>query len=127
MKITKVTPMLIDKYMFVEVETDAGWAFIHRSWPTEPPIVSSDAVDPAVQVGVTASRRLNDTVVESFVAMLRETPYRPALSEEEALSVLQENWEMRYDPNVIEQFIALKQVDQGPLDIDSLLVGQAPV
>jgi response regulator RpfG family c-di-GMP phosphodiesterase len=59
--------------------------------------------------------------------MLRETPYRPALSEEEALSVLQENWEMRYDPNVIEQFIALKQVDQGPLDIDSLLVGQAPV
>lgn len=67
------------------------------------------------------------SVVESFVAMLRETPYRPALSEEEALSVLQENWEMRYDPNVIEQFIALKQVDQGPLDIDSLLVGQAPV
>jgi response regulator RpfG family c-di-GMP phosphodiesterase len=67
------------------------------------------------------------SVVESFVAMLRQTPYRPALSEEEALSVLQENWEMRYDPNVIEQFIALKQVDQGPVDIDSLLVGQAPV
>jgi hypothetical protein len=67
------------------------------------------------------------SVVESFVAMLRDTPYRPALSEEEALSVLQENWEMRYDPNVIEQFIALKQVDQGPVDIDSLLVGQAPV
>lgn len=67
------------------------------------------------------------SVVESFVAMLRETPYRPALSEVEALSVLQENWEMRYDPNVIEQFVALKQVDQSPLDIDSLLVGQTPV
>ena len=67
------------------------------------------------------------SVVESFVAMLRDTPYRPALSEEEALSVLQENWEMRYDPNVIEQFIAMKQTDHGPVDIDSLLVGQAPV
>ncbi len=66
------------------------------------------------------------SVVESFVAMLRDTPYRPALSEEEALAVLQENWEMRYDPNVIEQFIALKQVDQTPMDIDSLLVGQTP-
>ncbi|RKZ12904.1 hypothetical protein DRQ53_00760 [bacterium] len=66
------------------------------------------------------------SVVESFVAMLRETPYRPALSEDEALSVLQENWEMRYDPNVIEQFIALKQTQQSPLDINALLVGQAP-
>jgi HD-GYP domain-containing protein (c-di-GMP phosphodiesterase class II) len=64
------------------------------------------------------------SVVESYVAMLRETPYRPALSEEEALSVLKENWEMRYDPNVIEQFVALKQVDQAPVDLDSLLAGQ---
>lgn len=67
------------------------------------------------------------SVVESFVAMLRDAPYRPALSEKEALSVLQENWEMRYDPNVIERFIALKQVDAGPVDIDSLLAGQTPV
>lgn len=66
------------------------------------------------------------SVVESFVAMLRETPYRPALSKEEALSVLQENWEMRYDPNVIEEFISLMQVEQDPMDIDSLLVGQTP-
>jgi anti-anti-sigma regulatory factor len=66
------------------------------------------------------------SVVESFAAMLRETPYRPALSEEEALSVLQENWEMRYDPNVIEQFVALKQTEQDPVDLDALLVGQAP-
>jgi hypothetical protein len=66
------------------------------------------------------------SVVESYVAMLRQTPYRPALSEDEALSVLQENWEMRYDPNVIEQFIQLKQVEQGPVDLDKLLVGQTP-
>lgn len=31
------------------VETDQGWAFIHRSWLTEPPTVSSDAVDPKSQ------------------------------------------------------------------------------
>jgi hypothetical protein len=67
------------------------------------------------------------SVVESFVAMLRDAPYRPALSEKEALSVLQENWEMRYDPNVIEHFIALMRVDAGPVDIDSLLAGQTPV
>ena len=67
------------------------------------------------------------SVVESFVAMLRDAPYRPALSEQEALSVLQENWEMRYDPNVIEHFIALKQVDAGPVDLESLIAGQTPV
>ncbi len=31
------------------VETDEGWAFVHRSWLTEPPTVSSDLVDPQSQ------------------------------------------------------------------------------
>lgn len=31
------------------VETDQGWAFVHRSWLTEPPIVSSDIVEPKSQ------------------------------------------------------------------------------
>lgn len=31
------------------VETSEGWAFVHRSWLTEPPIVSSDIVEPNSQ------------------------------------------------------------------------------
>ncbi len=31
------------------VETEEGWAFVHRSWLTEPPIVSSDLVEPKSQ------------------------------------------------------------------------------
>ena len=45
------------------------------------------------------------SVVESYAAMLQERPTRPALSREEALSTLKENWGMRYDPEVIRCFV----------------------
>lgn len=66
------------------------------------------------------------SVVESYVAMIRDMPYRPALSPDEALSVLQENWEMRYDPVVVETFARV--VRQNPEltpgeDVEALLVG----
>ena len=66
------------------------------------------------------------SVVESFVAMIRDTPYRPALSEDEALAVLEENWEMRYDPVVVETFVQVHRSAPAPSDIaemDSLLAG----
>jgi HD-GYP domain-containing protein (c-di-GMP phosphodiesterase class II) len=45
------------------------------------------------------------SVVESYAAMLQERPTRPALSREEALSTLKENWGMRYDPEVVRCFV----------------------
>jgi HD-GYP domain-containing protein (c-di-GMP phosphodiesterase class II) len=45
------------------------------------------------------------SVVESYAAMLQERPTRPALSQEEALSTLRENWGMRYDPEVVKHFV----------------------
>jgi HD-GYP domain-containing protein (c-di-GMP phosphodiesterase class II) len=45
------------------------------------------------------------SVVESFAAMLQERPTRPALSREEALTTLKENWGLRYDPEVIRCFV----------------------
>ncbi len=47
------------------------------------------------------------SVVESFAAMLQERPTRPALSREEAINTLKENWGMRYDPEVVRCFIDL--------------------
>jgi HD-GYP domain-containing protein (c-di-GMP phosphodiesterase class II) len=47
------------------------------------------------------------SVVESYAAMLQERPTRPALSREEALNTLKENWGMRYDPEVVRGFIEL--------------------
>jgi HD-GYP domain-containing protein (c-di-GMP phosphodiesterase class II) len=44
------------------------------------------------------------SVVESFGAMLQERPTRPALSQEEALNAIRENWGMRYDPEVVRIF-----------------------
>jgi HD-GYP domain-containing protein (c-di-GMP phosphodiesterase class II) len=44
------------------------------------------------------------SVVESYVAMLQDRPTRPALSEEEALNTLKENWGVRYDPDVVAAF-----------------------
>jgi HD-GYP domain-containing protein (c-di-GMP phosphodiesterase class II) len=44
-------------------------------------------------------------VVESYVAMVSELPYRTALSEVEAISILNENWGMRYDPDIVEAFL----------------------
>lgn len=45
------------------------------------------------------------SVVESYAAMLQERPTRPALSREEALSTLKENWGLRYDPEVVGCFV----------------------
>ena len=45
------------------------------------------------------------SVVESYAAMLQERPTRAALSEEEALNTLRENWGIRYDPEVIKAFV----------------------
>jgi HD-GYP domain-containing protein (c-di-GMP phosphodiesterase class II) len=47
------------------------------------------------------------SVVESYAAMLQVRPTRPALTQEEALNTLRENWGMRYDPDVVKQFIEL--------------------
>ena len=66
------------------------------------------------------------SVVESYVAMIRDTPYRTALSAEEARAVMLENWEMRYDPIVIEVFIAILESEPAPEGLDgveALLVG----
>jgi HD-GYP domain-containing protein (c-di-GMP phosphodiesterase class II) len=47
------------------------------------------------------------SVVESYAAMLQERPTRPALSREQALTTLKENWGMRYDPEVIGCFVEI--------------------
>ena len=47
------------------------------------------------------------SVVESFAAMLQVRPTRSALSREEALNTLKENWGMRYDPEVIRCFVEI--------------------
>ena len=44
------------------------------------------------------------SVVESYGAMLRDRPHRPALDEEQALQTLKENWGLRYDPEVVDTF-----------------------
>jgi HD-GYP domain-containing protein (c-di-GMP phosphodiesterase class II) len=36
--------------------------------------------------------------------MLHDRPNRPALTPEEALNALQENWGLRYDPEVVTVF-----------------------
>jgi hypothetical protein len=45
------------------------------------------------------------SVVESYAAMLQDRPTRPALSREEALATLKENWGLRYDPEIVINFI----------------------
>ena len=57
-------------------------------------------------------------MVESYVAMIHDLPYRPALPEPEAIDVLKENWEMRYDPRVIEAFLQVL-ADEGKRDPDA--------
>ncbi len=51
------------------------------------------------------------SVVESYVAMTHELPYRAALSSEETIEVLKENWEMRYDPDVVEAFVRILEAE----------------
>jgi HD-GYP domain-containing protein (c-di-GMP phosphodiesterase class II) len=47
------------------------------------------------------------SIVESYAAMLQERPTRPALTREEALNTLKENWGMRYDPDVVKSFVEI--------------------
>ncbi len=47
------------------------------------------------------------SIVESFAAMLQERPTRPALTQEEALNTLKENWGNRYDPDVVKAFVEI--------------------
>jgi anti-anti-sigma regulatory factor len=64
-------------------------------------------------------------VVESYVAMIHDLPYRKALDVMEALDVLRENWEMRYDPRVIDAFLELVEQEEMPVgaaDEDELLL-----
>ena len=39
--------------------------------------------------------------------MLQERPTRPALTKEEALNTLKENWGNRYDPDVVKSFVEI--------------------
>jgi putative two-component system response regulator len=50
-------------------------------------------------------------VVESFVAMTRNLPYRAALGWTEALEVMRENWGLRYDPAVLEAFLRILEAE----------------
>jgi len=56
------------------------------------------------------------SVVESYLAMTRELPYRAALSKQEAMDVLLENWEMRYDPEIVGAFIDILKVEVEPAE-----------
>jgi hypothetical protein len=47
------------------------------------------------------------SVVESFAAMLQDRPIRPALPREEALNAIKENWGIRYDPEVVRNFVEI--------------------
>ncbi|MGD8414459.1 MAG: HD domain-containing phosphohydrolase, partial [Candidatus Latescibacterota bacterium] len=47
------------------------------------------------------------SIVESYAAMLQERPTRPALTKEEALNTLKENWGNRYDPDVVKSFVEI--------------------
>jgi hypothetical protein len=51
------------------------------------------------------------SIVESYAAMLQERPTRPALTKEEALNTLKENWGMRYDPDVVKSFVEIVEVE----------------
>jgi HD-GYP domain-containing protein (c-di-GMP phosphodiesterase class II) len=51
------------------------------------------------------------SIVESFAAMLQVRPTRPALSDEEALNTLKENWGMRYDPDVVRKFVEIVEIE----------------
>ena len=55
------------------------------------------------------------SIVESYAAMLQERPTRPALTQEEALNTLKENWGMRYDPDVVKSFVEIveKEIRKG--------------
>jgi hypothetical protein len=47
------------------------------------------------------------SVVESYAAMRQDRPTRPALTREQALNTLRENWGLRYDPEVVEGLVEI--------------------
>ena len=49
------------------------------------------------------------SVVESYSAMIHERPNRPALSSQEALDTLRENYGLRYDREVVRQFARIME------------------
>ena len=49
------------------------------------------------------------SVVESYSAMIHERPNRPALSSQEALDTLKENYGLRYDREVVRQFARIME------------------
>jgi HD-GYP domain-containing protein (c-di-GMP phosphodiesterase class II) len=51
------------------------------------------------------------SVVESYAAMINERPNRPALSSREALDTLKENYGLRYDREVVKQFVAIMETE----------------
>ncbi len=60
------------------------------------------------------------SVVESYAAMLQERPTRPALTRDEALNTLRENWGTRYDANIVKQFIEVveREIRSGESVVD---------
>jgi HD-GYP domain-containing protein (c-di-GMP phosphodiesterase class II) len=60
-------------------------------------------------------------VVESYQAMVRDLPYRAALSRDEAMEVLRENWEMRYDPEVVLAFAQVLATEPHRADVEETL------
>ena len=63
------------------------------------------------------------SVVESYAAMINERPNRPALSGREALDTLKENYGLRYDREVVNQFAAIMEKEMAksvqPADVVS--------
>ena len=51
------------------------------------------------------------SVVESYAAMLHDRPNRPALTTDEALNALVENWGLKYDPEVVKVFAQTLEED----------------
>jgi HD-GYP domain-containing protein (c-di-GMP phosphodiesterase class II) len=49
------------------------------------------------------------SVIESYSAMIHERPNRPALSSQEALDTLKENYGLRYDREVVRQFARIME------------------
>ncbi len=63
------------------------------------------------------------SVVESFVAMTRDLPYRAALSRGEALEVIRENWGLRYDSEVLQAFLEIIEQEGEVEPVTKILVG----
>lgn len=63
------------------------------------------------------------SVVESFVAMISDLPYRTALSPAEAIAILNENWGLRYDPEIVEAFLRVLAREEQPVPAEPGLAG----